>query len=356
MKTVFPRYEIPYIGSRPPWWQVRCDEVTAAVHAVRKGRVRKIAETPEGRAVWAVGYGAPLAVPGTAAWVSAAGSRNRASYKTSPDGPQVAVLVCGVHAAEAEAVAGAVNLISLLETGRDLRGQPRPVLTELIQHYRLMILPCVNMDGRAISPDHLRGASDEDFRKASQGVWKDGSPVGYPACKEYAPLPLDRIAHPGGYVNSEGYNIMHDCSPGDIRTPEAKGLLNLVAEEQADLILHMHSHPIGGQILGETLMAYPLHVERIHQYKQRVFDALTAAGFRPAPVHGYDHRTGINLATACCMASGGLSPVFEQPTTADWTFDEMLETWYTAVETFLKHGMTERFSPRDALAKGEKNG
>ena len=356
MKIEFPRYEIPYISSRPGWWKVRCEEVTEAVQSVRQGTVRRIAVTPGGRPVWAVSCGAPQAVPGTAAWVSAAGSRNRTSYKTGPDGPQVVVLVCGVHAAEAEATAGAVNLISLLETGKDLRGQPRPALTELIRHYRLIILPCVNMDGRAVSPDHLRGASDEDFRKASQGVWKDGSPVGYPACKEYAPLPLDRVAHPGGYVNSEGYNIMHDCSPGDIRTPEARGVLNLVAEEQADLILHMHSHPIGGQILGETLMAYPLHVERIHQYKQRVFDALSAAGLRPAPVHGHEHRTGINLATACCMASGGLSPVFEQPTTAGWTFEEMLETWYTTVETFLKHGAAERFSPRDAVAKGEING
>jgi hypothetical protein len=356
MKTEFSRYEIPRLVDRPRWWQVRCEEIIALVDSVKKGHVHEIAVTPAGWSVRAVSYGAPHANPGSATWVSGAGSRNRASYKTNPEGPQVVMLVCGVHAAEAEAVAGAVNLISLLETGRDLRGATRPELVKLIANYRLIILPCVNMDGRAISPDHLRGASDEDFRKASQGIWKDGSPIGYPACKEYAPLPLERVGHPGGYTNSEGYNIMHDCSPGDIRTAEAKGLLNLVAEEQADLILHMHSHPIGGQILGETLMAYPLHVERVHQYKQRVFNALSAAGLRPAPVHGYEHRTGINLTTACCMASGGLSPIFEQPTTADWTFEEMLETWYVTVETFLKSGRTERFSPRDAVAKGEKNG
>ena len=356
MKSEFCRYEIPYISERPLWWQVRCEEINAIVGSVQKGSIRKIATTPDDWPVWAVSYGYPPANPGTATWVSGAGSRNKASYKTNPSGPQIVVLVCGVHAAEAEATAGAVNLISLLETGKDLRGASRPELVKLIGNYRLIILPCVNMDGRAISPDHLRGASDGDFRKASQGIWKDGSPVGYPACKEYAPLPLEQVGHPGGYTNSEGYNIMHDCSPGDIRTPEAKGLLTLVADEQADLVLHMHSHPIGGQILGDTLMAYPLHVERVHQYKQRVFDALELAGLRPAPVHSYEHRTGINLTTACCMSSGGLSPIFEQPTTADWTFDEMLETWYVAVETFLKGGMTERFSPRDAVAKGEKNG
>ena len=47
------------------------------------------------------------------------------SYKTDEDGAQVVMLVCGVHGAEAEAVAGAMNLIALLETGVDLRGVAR---------------------------------------------------------------------------------------------------------------------------------------------------------------------------------------------------------------------------------------
>ena len=352
-KTEYPRFEIPGLVERPDWWQVRTDEITAAVKAATKGQVRQIATTAGGFPVWAVAYGPPQATPGTATWGIGSNSRNVASYKTGEDGPQVVVMLCGVHAAEAEAIAGAINMISLLETGKDLRGNERPKLLDLAANYRLVILPCVNMDGRAVSPDHLRGATPEEFRRASQGIWTDGSEIGYPGCKEYAPLPLERVAHPGGYPNSEGYNIQHDCCPGDLRTDEARGLLKLVADEQADLILNMHSHSIGGQILGASLLAYPLHVERIHTYKQRIHDALDAKGLRPGPVHAMHQRGGVNLNTACVIASGGLTVTFEQSAIADWTFEEALEVHYTVVEAFLEWGSTEPFSPRQPVARGK---
>ena len=352
-KLRFSPCKIEGLVDRPHWWQVRVDEIGRAVRAVRKGQVRQIASTPGGFAVWAVAYGPPQAPIGTATWALGSASRNLASYRTSEGGPQVVMLVAGVHAAEAEAVVGVANTISLLETGRDLRGVERPGLVELAGRYRLILLPCVNMDGRAVSPDHLRGASEEDFVRASQGAWTDGTNVGYPECKEYAPLPLEKVAHPGGYPNADGYNIMHDCCPGDLRTDEARGLLKLVADEQADLVLHMHSHSIGGQVLGASLLAYPLHVERCHAYKQRVHDALAEAGLRPAPVHPIHQRGGINLTLACTMASGALAITFEQSATADWTFDEALETFYVTVETYLRWGLTEPFSPREIAARGK---
>ena len=70
-------------------------------------------------------------------------------------------------------------------------------------------------------------------------------------------------------------------------------------------------------------------------------------------MHSYQQRTGINLATASTMASGGLSIVFEQSAMAEWTFEEMLETWYVTVETFLEWGAKEPFSPRVSVARGK---
>ena len=67
--------------------------------------------------MWAVTYNFERAKAGTATWVLGSNSDDVGSYKTAEGGPQVAMLVCGVHAAEAEATAGAVNLLSLLETG-----------------------------------------------------------------------------------------------------------------------------------------------------------------------------------------------------------------------------------------------
>jgi hypothetical protein len=56
------------------------------------------------------------------------------------------------------------------------------------------------------------------------------------------------------------------------------------------------------------------------------------------------------------MASGALTVTFEQGYSADWTFDEALETFYVTVETFLEWGQTERFSPRLPTARGQVEG
>ena len=145
----FERSDFPGLQPRPDWWRVRPEEIDAAVGSVAAGEVAKIAITPGGQNVWVVAYGAPRAEPGTGTWAIASNSGTVDAYKTDPDGPQVVVLVGGVHGAEPEATAGAMNLISLMETGKDLRGMDRPGLIDLVEKYRLVILPCVNMDGRA---------------------------------------------------------------------------------------------------------------------------------------------------------------------------------------------------------------
>lgn len=351
-RVTFERFEYPGLQPCPDWWRVRVDEIDAAAMAVEAGEVARVAVTPNGHSVWAVSYGPPQAQPGTGTWAIASNSGTVGAYKTDPDGPQVVVLVCCVHGAEPESTAGAMNLISLMETGQDLRGTERPELVELAANYRLVILPCVNMDGRDVSPDTLRGASQEDFVRASQGMWADGTSVGYPTCKKYSPLPLEQLQHPGGYPNGDGYNIMHDACPGDLRTAEATGLLKLIADEQADLIVHLHSHSIGGRVLHPSMLGYPLHAGRIHAYQQRVHDALDGAGLRPADVLGPGGLSGINLVTASSMASGGLALTHEQSATDGWTFDEAVEEFYVVLETFLRHGLDEPFSPREAVARG----
>ena len=352
MKRRFERYKIDGQPERPEWWAVRPEEITRVVESVENGSTRSIAETPLRFPVHSVLFGPERSKRGTATWAIGSNSRNPASYKVEADDSlQTVALVCGVHGAEAEAVAGAANLISIVDTGADLRGTRRDRLLDLTSSYRLIVLPCVNMDGRSVSPDHLRGASMDEFVRASQGVWLSGDPVGYPACKEYAPLPLDEVKHPGGYPNGDGYNIMHDVCPGDMRTAEARAFLKLVAEEAADLILHFHSHSIGGQILPPPVLGYPFIARRTAAYARRVHAELEKSGLRPGPIHNAENRTGINLLTACQIASGGLSVCFEQPAVEEWSFEEMLETFYVVVETFLEHGRTEPFAPRDEVRK-----
>ena len=193
----FNKFNIPYLVERPSWWLVRTDEICAIARNARKGTTRELTRSFYDFPMLGVYYGDFTPRPQLNNWSSASSSHNTNSYNRRHAEPQTVVICAGIHGAEAEGTASAVNLISLLETGVDLRGRNRPKLVELCGHYRLIILPCVNMDGRAISPDHLQGASYEDFRKASQGYWLDGSLVGWPGCKEWFPLPLDKVVHPG---------------------------------------------------------------------------------------------------------------------------------------------------------------
>ena len=345
-KYKFERFPTPGLVERPSWWKVRPDEITAIVKSVKKGTFSKIAATPAGFPVWAVIYGGTPPKQGTSTWASGADSGNPLTYYTKgAGGMQTVMILASPHGAEPEGTAGSVNLITLLETGKDLLGNSHPELVNLISKYRLIIIPCLNMDGRSVSPDHLKGIDDISFVRASQGVWKNGTTIGYPQCKGYQPLPIDNVQHPGGYVNSEGYNLMYDVVPGQLQN-EGKGLFDLAAREQVDLMLNWHSHQIGPRIMGASQLAYPLHVQRTRQYQQLVHDALDKAGLRPTPVLPENSRSGLNLNTALTFVTGGLALTFEQPTAAGWTFEESLNIFYKTVETFLENGLKEPFAPR----------
>ena len=56
-----------------------------------------------------------------------------------------------VHGAEMEGIAATLNLVSVMETGADLKGQEWPGL-EAAGEMRLIIVPCLNPDGRARVP------------------------------------------------------------------------------------------------------------------------------------------------------------------------------------------------------------
>ena len=87
----------------------------------------------------------------TANYSAAMGSNDRRSYLgRQRDGYRQTLLVlCGVHGMESEAVAGAVNLLHILETGKDLRARRWPAITKYAKKLRLLLVPLANPDGRA---------------------------------------------------------------------------------------------------------------------------------------------------------------------------------------------------------------
>ncbi len=333
---------------RPEWWRVRPAEITGTCEAVRRGRHQVIAQTPGGYPVHAVFYG-DFSEPAPQTNWSAGSAAGVDCYFRRAGMPQTVVWCAGIHGAEAEGVAFAVNLIELLEHGRDLLGRRHDRLLEMLDSYRLVILPCVNMDGRAISPDHLRGVPYEVFRRASQGVWPDGSLIGWLGSKEYFPLPLDRVSYPGGYPNSEGFNIMHDACPGHIRTAEARALLQLAEHYAVDFLLNAHSCEGEPFLLPPSEFDYRSHVARGLDACRMVNRALYDAGLRRTPPSEPAAGHGVNLNNLIALASGGLAMTLECSVWGELSFEQLLDVNFLTFETLLESGLKVPFVNRHAL-------
>ena len=326
----------------PDWWKVRLPEIAEELSKIRKGRVETIVESKNIQAVFYNEKQFP--VPDTR-WTIAASSSDPNRYKTSGYDPQCIMLIAGVHGAEAEGVITILNLISLLETGKDLRGKERPELCRLLQQYRLVMIPCCNPDGRAISPDHMRGCPMEEFHRISQGVWADGSTITWAESKQFYPLPLDKVSFPGGYPNGEGYNIMHDCAPGKLCTEEAAVILSLAEKCQPDLFLNLHSQERESLLCRPGLFNYAENIRRGNELAAACYRALCAAGFPALEPKGSSQA--LNLNTAVVMLSGAQAMTYESTTDSGLSFDGLLESHYVMLETVLKAGLQEPFAPRN---------
>ncbi len=344
------------MNRKPPFWKVRLEEIAEVVGAARKGCISEIARSAGSRPVFAIAYGEPLADERTTNLSGSMGAGDPDPYKPEPAMRQTAVLVGGCHGAEMEATAGLLNLIQTLETGRDFSGRDRSELAVLAASYRLVIIPCLNPDGRARSPDSMIGLDSRSALEFNQGTWKDGTPIGYPACKRYQPLPKERVAQLGGYPNDDGYNLMHDATPGAIATAEVRGLLQLVDRERADLVLHLHSHGTAPAILPPNHGMFDLQRRRILYYRRRLEEWFLARGLDvlrvPHPDPAATWLCPFNLASLTALTSGALSPVFEQPSGVGRypiTPEIQLEMALQVVHLFLHWGLREAFSPRHAM-------
>ncbi len=342
-RSRFAPMEIPRLAPRPAWWQVRPLEIIAAC---RKASARKeiIARTPLGYPVYALFYGECPEAERRANWSAASASDDISAYLGAKPRKQTVLWVSGFHGAEAEGVAGSMNFISLLETGKDLRGKADPPLVELIRQYNCLIIPCVNMDGRSISPDHLNGATYEEFRKASQGTWRDGSLIGWRGSKAHFPLPLDRVEYPGGYPNSEGFNPMHDASPGNLCTAEARGVLRLIERYGVDFVLNAHSFELEPLALPPAMIA-----DEPRDAARRVYLAVNEGlmALRTKPFKRNFDASPANLRhnfnTLVPLVSGGGALTLESPVSQGYTFDQLLEVHFITLRAMLVEGLKKPF-------------
>ena len=188
--------------SIPDFWVGSVDEVYRYLDQnVHKGSVRQYGTTAGGRAMRVALYGTPRERKGTTTFSGSLGFGDVRAYLGPDHDKKVYMAMGSVHGGEIEGIVGLVNLIAVLETGKDLRGKPWPEITRAAERLdRILLIPITNVDGRARVPIRMLrhwGRNSDVQEYFNTGGWKDGKLLGWPQCKQYIPLDFSTVGFPG---------------------------------------------------------------------------------------------------------------------------------------------------------------
>lgn len=321
----------------PPFWISTVDDVAAFLYReVKKGQIEIIGTSMGGRPIRAVVYGNARQGRGTSTLSGSLGFRDVKAYRGRDHEKTVYWGMAGVHGFELEGIMGMVNLISVLETGKDLRGKVWPEITELAAKLdRLVLIPIVNPDGRVRLPLRMGryyGKDDTVHEYLNTGGNPDGTKIGWPQIKEFIPLDFGKPIFPGGYPNDAGVNIQHDDFLGQIQ-PETQALFDLAARERPDLILNMHTgavymnmhRPFCEPVLSDV---FDLLYKYVHRRLtiENLQGKKNVEGINPQKAE----RSVYNFDTALNLHCGALSVVVESPS---HTFDGEISNGILALHT-----------------------
>ena len=318
-------FKIPeaYLQEReeiPSFWISTVDDVTEFLYRqVRKGQIEVIGSSAGGRPIRAVVYGKARQGKGTTTFSGSLGFRDVGAYRGRDHEMTVYWGIASVHGFELEGIVGMVNLISVLETGKDLRGKAWPEIVELTSKIdRLVLIPIVNPDGRARIPLRMglyQGTDNTVHEYLNTGGNPDGTILGWPQIKEFIPLDFGKPVFPGGYPNDAGVNIQHDDFMGK-KQPETQALFDLAARERPDLVMNMHTgavymnmhRPLCEPVLSDIF-------DSLYKYVHR---RLTIENLqRTNNIEGIDprraERSAYNFDAALNLHCGALSVVVESP-------------------------------------------
>ena len=327
-----------------PFWRTRIEDIDAALDSARLGQVHVMGTSAGGRTIRYITYGEKVDYNRTANFSSACGARDP-KYYADREGKRPTIMIIGAtHGQELEGVAGLVNLISVLETGKDLRGEEIPAITEAFKknNPRLVIVPLYNIDGRArCVPDSMVEEPPESLRHHGQGNWKDGSLCGWPECKMIHPI-KEASGFLGSYFNDDGINLMHDNFFAPM-AEETKALLKLVDEEAPECVVGLHG---GSNSTNELLQPdyVPTYIkEGVFRLASDVAARQTARGLKTHvnPVKGEAGYPppSFNLTTAIHHVCGAVSSTYESNegllANNKFTAEEILLHHYCLFESML---------------------
>jgi len=348
----------------PAFWVGSVEDLPSRWAKLSAGHAREIARSPGGRPLHLVSYGERETVKHPANFNSAVGGRDPASYMDKAARRKPVVYFVGpVHGHEVEGLTGLVNLVQIMETGRDLRGKDQSALRSLGGQCRLLILPAGNPDGIArFEPRAIHGMPKDEFQFWGMGTWADDSIAFWPGSKRQHPRTGPEIGWMGCYFNDKGVNPMHDEFLAPMST-EAPAILRAAMDEGPDLAVSLHSHESRPAVLRPAYV--PLEVqEQVRSLAERAYALLAGRRLphgslpeaRPDTCKNMD---SFNLVSALHHISGAAAFTFECPhDVADEkacrvTFDEILDIQLSVYEAMLRFAMDAK--QKGASPAGQKS-
>jgi hypothetical protein len=344
-KEAIPQRELP------DFWIGDVKGLAGRFENITRGKASVIAATPGGRPIHLIAYGRKEAAEHHANFNSAIGAREPQAYMNKASRKKPVILFVGpVHGHEVEALTGLVNLIQVMETGRDLRGKNQDTLRELGRQCRLLIIPAGNPDGVArFEPRTLQGMKHEDVRFWGQGTWRDDTLCGWPQVKRLHPILDESVGFLGCYFNDAGINPMHDEFFAPMG-PEAPAILKVAREEGPDLAVSFHSHEARPAILRPAFVPMETQ-EDIRSLAQAYYALLTERSLPHAKPFVACAETGprlspFNLTSALYHVSGASPFTFECPHgiqgACEVTLEQILDIQLTLCEAMLQHEIDKK--------------
>jgi hypothetical protein len=335
----------------PEFYRTSLSAVEEMLPRLTRGIVSEIGRSAGSRPIRAVAYGEFEPMERTANLSAAlAAKRPDAFFGSEARKKQVMLITSAIHGGEMESIAAVLNLMSLMETGSDLKGQSWPNLVAAAERLRLVIVPCLNPDGRARIPsDDPTTWSNEEQEKYRHGLHADGSFITWPACKVPHPRDPKKDGFLGSYFNDAGVNPLHGVFLSHHIAPETHAALALALAETPDVVLDLHSCGVGPFfIVGDR--ALPESYSR----RQHYLDGFLRKSLRDRlAIHRNWTTVGsegaLTFPSACYHVCGALPIIFEGPHGAQegfrYTHAQIVDMYLTVFEAVMTVGATEGFRP-----------
>ncbi len=335
----------------PDFWIGDVKGLSSRFEHLEHGRLTTLGITPGGRPIHMVTFGDREIVPHRANFNSAIGGQQAAAYMDKAARKKPVLLFIGpVHGQEVEGLTGLVNLIQIMETGKDLRGKTQERLRQLGDRCQLLIIPAGNPDGTArFEPRALQDMGDDDLRFWGQGTWTNDTFCDWPQCKRQHPMMGGNVRFLGCYFNDAGINPMHDEFFAPMG-PESAAFLKVAREEGPDLVVSLHSHeskpavyrpayvPTEAQ---QDILALAKECYTLLSQRQLPFGSL----FQVRPEGGKNPES-FNLTSALYHICGASSFTFECSHgirgNCEVTLDQILDIQLSLYEAMLHHEINKK--------------